>query len=290
MDEIIISVESVLTEIVITVGSGGGGGVTVHNDLTDRDAAACHPAESITYGDGTVAEMLAILQAFIGNDREITKEPTGFTEPENITVTYDSVNRTITLTGTVEAYYKGVQVDELINGWVSDPHGLAPAQTLFLYYDGSAFTWSTTVWDFDMLMIAALVVSGSDVFALRECHGLMQWQAHKEFHDTVGTYRDGGGDLSGYVLNSTVAANRRPDISALTVRDEDLPTTLAALISKLYTQVYFSGADTVNFVKSAADIVPLSGAQPYYNLFSGGVWSQALVSNNNYMSVCYNLG
>lgn len=315
MSDIVIGVESVVTEIVVTVETGG---VTIHNDLTGRDAAECHPASAIQYDeDETVAEAIAGILDNVHNDlpgrdtagahpasainygdgsveevllqlltaKAITGEPTGFTNPGGIIRTYDKLNRTITLTGDVEAYYNGALIPELVSGWVSDPHAESPAQTLFLYYDGTDFVWSTSPWDFDNLMIAAVPVYGSDIFGMPETHGLMQWQAHKEFHDTVGTYRDGGGDLSGYVLNSTVAANRRPDISALTVRDEDLPTTLAALISKLYTQVYFSGADTVNFVKSAADIVPLSGAQPYYNLFSGGVWSQALVSNNNYMSV-----
>lgn len=280
MSDIIIGVESVVTEIVITVESGGEG-VTIHNELTERDAAGCHPASAIEYGDGSVEEILMQLLAA----KAITGEPTGFTNPGGIIRTYDKLNRTITLTGDVEAYYNGVLIPELVSGWVSDPHDESPLETLFLYHDGTNFVWSTSPWDFDNLMIASVPVYGSDIFGLSETHGLMQWQAHKEFHDTVGTYRDGGGDLSGHVLNSTVAANRRPDISALTVRDEDLPTVLAALVSKLYTQVYFSGAGTVNFVKSAADIVPLSGANPYYNLFSGGVWSQALVSNNNYMSV-----
>lgn len=79
MDEIIIAVESVLTEIVITVGSGGGG-TTVHNELTGRDEPACHPAEAISYGDGTVEEMLFALSGALSGKQDAL----GFT-PENVT-------------------------------------------------------------------------------------------------------------------------------------------------------------------------------------------------------------
>lgn len=107
-------------------------------------------------------------------------------------------------------------------------------------------------------------------FGARECHGTMPWTAHQEFHQTLGTYYTSGADLTSYTLSSTTAANRRPDVGAVTIRDEDLPTALSALSTKTYTQFYLSGAGaTANFVTGASDIVPLSGNQPYYNQFTG---------------------
>jgi hypothetical protein len=46
-----------------------------------------------------------------------------------------------------------------------------------------------------------------------------------------------------------------------------------------------TGTGTNSFTLSAADIVPLSGNQPYYNSYAAPNWSQALMTANNYMSV-----
>ncbi len=67
-------------------------------------------------------------------DREITKEPTGFTNNENITCTYDSTTRKVTLTGTFDAYWRGKKIDVITNGWVSDAHADVEG-TYFLSYD-----------------------------------------------------------------------------------------------------------------------------------------------------------
>ena len=148
--------------------------------------------------------------------RTVTKEFTGFVAPENIIVTYDPTGRTITLTGTVEGYFQGQLVTSLVSGWVSDAHGTANG-SWFLYYNGTAFVWSQTPWTFDMMMIAYVYYGASDKFAIRETHGLMPWQTHKELHETVGTYFNSGGDMAGYTPASTTPAARRPSVSA-TVR------------------------------------------------------------------------
>ena len=81
-----------------------------------------------------------------------TKEPTGFTNNQNITVSYDGTTRKVTLTGTFEAYYKGVLVRELIDGWVSEAHDVAQG-VYYLYYCDDGFVFNTTPWDFSCLMI-----------------------------------------------------------------------------------------------------------------------------------------
>ena len=45
-----------------------------------------------------------------------TKDPTGFTDPQNVVVTFDSTTRKITLTGTVEAYWRGQLIPALVSG------------------------------------------------------------------------------------------------------------------------------------------------------------------------------
>lgn len=214
---------------------------------------------------------------------DITKDPTGFSTPEDVIVNYNSVDRTITLTGTFVAYWRGVVVASLISGWESDPHDDITGPW-FLYYDGSSFIWSQSPWTFDLLQIAYAYNDGIN-FGMRECHGLMQHETHKEFHETIGTYRSGGGDLGSYVLNSTTAGDRRPTVSMCTINDEDLQTEVNALISDIYTTANLTSTGIASFNISSADIVPLDVAKPYYNLYTGGAWTQEPMANNSYMCV-----
>lgn len=213
----------------------------------------------------------------------ISGDITGFRYPELTTVTYNPTDRTVTLTGTVEAYWKGELVSELVNGYVSPAHDSASGQ-YFLYYNGSTVAWHTTAWTFDMLMIA-MAYRDTANFCLRECHGLMDWESHREFHEITGTYLVSGGDLSNFVLSSTTAANRRPYISAATIADEDLRTVNAMLNTNAYTWLYLSSTNTTNIVRDNADIINLSGNNPYYNQFTGGNWVQTLFTNNQYAKI-----
>jgi hypothetical protein len=232
------------------------------------------------------------LDQVLNDTTDLTREPTGFTVPEDVIVTGDSTTRKVTLTGTVNGYYRGQQVTALTSGWVSDAHDNDTDKTYFLCYNGSAFEWkdaSTLEEDFyDNLLIALAFYDSTNsvwVYA-REPHGLMPWQDHREFHQVVGTYRRSGGALQDYVLNSTTVADRRPSVEATLLYDEDLPTTNPVLNTSSYTNFYLSGADAdVNAVISQNDIVPLSGSRPYYNEFTGGAWQQTLIPNNWYMAI-----
>ena len=216
-----------------------------------------------------------------------TKEPTGFVDPDNIGVSYDSTARTITLThaGGMDYYWRGVKKN-LASPWVSTAHATGNDEYYLYSTDGTNFTWSTVMWTFDTVMVAFVNYGATNKYGRRETHGLMQWQPHEELHETIGTYLDSGGDLSGYTLSSTTAANRRPIVSSTVVKDEDLHSTLATLTSSLYTKHYVATASaTSTYVVDTADIVPLSGANPYWNQYTGGAWQQTLMANNSYMAV-----
>lgn len=217
----------------------------------------------------------------------ITKESTGFAEPESVTVSYNEANRTITLGGSVSAYYRSNAVPTLSAGWTSEPHNAGVSATQFLYYNGSSIVWSSSVWSFEYIQIAAVVYgpNGEYIATLRETHGTQQWQTHREFHDVVGCYLGSGGDLSSYVLNSTTSAERRPLISQTIVNDEDLQTTLPALTTKTYTRFSLSGASTMNFTSASTDIVALNVQLPFYNQFNGSTWVQTPFNNNDYGAV-----
>lgn len=258
---------------------------TINGSIFVNPQAAIDADASFTGASDLVSPGQLAVKTYIGHEN--TKEPTGFKDPELVVATYDSATRKITLTGTVEAYYRGVQIAALTSGWVSDAIPPGPVTGYFLYYNGSAFVWSTTVWSFDTLHIAYVYYdpAGTFRFAIRETHGLMPWQAHREMHETIGTYKRGGGGLSSYVLSSTVAANRRPDVASTVIADEDLETTNPALTSKSYTHLYLTGAGTSTFSTAQAEIIPVTGAVPYYNQFTGGNWVQTAVPPAQYTSV-----
>lgn len=223
----------------------------------------------------------------------ITKEPTGFTNPENVIITGNG-DRTITLTGSNwDAYYLGLKNTTIISGWTSPAHETDTTKAYFLIYDGSTIDWidASTLTDtfFDNLLICLAFYNNTDANWVyqRECHGLMQWQVHRAEHLTIGTYKRSGGTLADYNLNSTTEADRRPSISACLIYDEDLLTTNSLLeAGGTYTQFYLSGAGaTANFITSQSDIIPLSTNQPYYNQFTGGVWQQTLMSTSYYANI-----
>lgn len=234
----------------------------------------------------TIIEKLFSLYSSLTNLFTITKDPTGFVSPELVTVTYDSTTRKITLTGTTTAYYRGVLVEALVSGWQSSAHDNNSNSSFFLYYNGTSFLWSENLFPgFSVLLIAAIKYRTDAKFGMRECHGLMPWQCHQSDHYNIGTYRESGGDISGVNLLSTTAADRRPDISQCTLWDEDNPTISPALISKLYTQRFLGTAGAIQYTFNAADIVALSGNNPYYNSFSSPNYGQTLMPANSLMTV-----
>jgi hypothetical protein len=218
----------------------------------------------------------------------LVKEPTGFKNPELVVVTGDGTARTVVLSGTVEAYWQGEIVPSLINGYISPAHGITITDTYYLSYNGTTVAWNNTVWTFDQLQIAIArydSVAGAWKY-YRECHGLMNWQSHKEFHETIGTYLQSGGTIpsASYTLNSTTATNRRPNIDATVIADEDLQSSLVALTSKSYTHFKLTGAgDEVETVANA-EILPVLVNNPYYNQFNA-TWGQTLMPANSVATV-----
>jgi len=237
-------------------------------------------------GNGNITGNLVQLQA----QNNVTLENTGFRYPELTTITGNG-DRTITLGGgaSVQAYWRGIIVPALVSGYTSTAHGTDTTKLYYLYYDGATISWYTDVWTFDKLQICLAKYDPTNAtwYYFRECHGLMQWQAHEEFHKTIGTFKQSGGTIpsASYVLSSTVATERRIDIDATVISDEDLPTTNSALTTKSYTQFRLTGAEVPVYTLASADIVSLSTNQPYYNSFSTPNWGQTLMPTNAVASV-----
>ena len=211
---------------------------------------------------------------------------TGWYGNDTITETYDPATRKITLSGSSFALlYKGEIILNYLTGgtWTSDAHNTGQTSSIYLKYNTNGFSWTNTVWTFDEGMIGFVAVDHNNtiLYCVREIHGLMDYETHQELHQTLGTYKISGADISAYVLASTTAANRRPTISSTVIKDEDLQTTLAAQTGS-YTQFYLTSTGFTNFNTGSTDIVPLLANNPYYNNYTGGAWIQTLFPNNAY--------
>ena len=230
---------------------------------------------------------LATLATDLGIIHSATKQDTGFDLPESVIINYDPATQKVTLTGTWVAYWQSQVVAALTTGWLSDAHPATTGHFYTLYYNGSTFAWADNVIpEFSNLLICYVVYGATNKYCVRECHGLQDWKAHRADHFSDGTIKLSGGTLSGYTLASETAAERRPSVSACDILDEDLPTTNAALADNgPYTQQYLASTGVITYAVDAAEIIPVSTANPYYNSYSAPNWSQTLMPANSVASV-----
>ena len=270
---------SELTSSVLTIAGGTNAVIGSGTTITVAQANTSN-AGYLSSGDWNTFNNSANLVT-------IEKDPTGFLSPESVIVAYDSSTQKVTLTGTTTAYYQGTVVAALVSGWVSAGHTDTAGHTYFLYYDGANFAWDTDNFPgFDKLLICFVSYGTTDKFGIRECHGLMNWQSHKEFHETIGTYKSSGGSIAGVTINSTTAAERRPSISSCTIYDEDLQTINAQLVDDgPYTFMFNTGTGTSDFSVDYAEILQVTGANPHYNQFSSPNWGQSLMPANSVATV-----
>lgn len=269
--------------------------VRFHNDLLEKDGGDkvnnlfYHSDQPINTTDSPEFAGATIGGVDINGIREVSKEETGFANPELVTVT-DNGDNTITISGTVAAYYQGVLNTTLVNGYTSPVLLGDTSKVYFLTYNGTNVAWrDIAIYPdfFKDILISFAFYDASNLrwIFLQETHGLMQWQSHKEFHEVIGTYKESGGTSSGVVLNSTVDAERRPDISQTIILDEDKPTTLGALTSKIYSIGHNSGTGTFQWELAQSDIIPLSTNQPYYNQYIDPNWVQTPMPANSLATV-----
>ncbi|MFA5366456.1 MAG: hypothetical protein WC333_00835 [Dehalococcoidia bacterium] len=159
------------------------------------------------------------------------QDPTGFVDGSNINISYNYTNRTITLTGTLDYYWKGVK-RTLTSPWTSSAHTATVGRWYLYSTDGLGFTWSQSVWEFNHIMVSGIYYQATEAasLAIRETHGLLDWQAHETLHNTIGTYLKSGGQATSgsYTANTATNAGITPSFNAASLDDEDLTSTIAS--------------------------------------------------------------
>lgn len=215
----------------------------------------------------------------------------GFEDPKNIGISYSSTNRQMTFThfsGEVAIWHKGLRYSFTSPYTPSVAHAASPAAYFLYLKDGGIPEWSTTPWDlyvYTPMAYANYETPTGISFGIRECHGFMDAESHEEFHDKVGTYRKSGGIFTPgtyTVQNSTADTHVTPGTDQVVIKDEDLPTTLAAWPEDSYTRVHFINGLAV-FTKASALPYPFSANTIEYN--PGGTSLAVAPANNSYINV-----
>lgn len=229
------------------------------------------------------------------NPNTITKEPTGFADPTNVGISYDVANRQVVIThtsGTIVYYIAGIRYTRT-SPYTPLAHDVANGTYFFTFMTGDVPTWTTSFPGFDDGAYVAYINYGvTTKFGMRECHGLMPWQAWEEFHRVVGTYRISGGDVlsASWTANTDTVAAVTPVADVMVLRDEDLPTTIPAGVNgSTYTRVHFDTGLAV-FTTSSTFPYPVTGAvgtgDPQYNLNPiTGTALTSITQNNRWFNV-----
>ena len=293
--------DSIKVTVCVLMSNSGGGGLQCSDiglciasyDLkatpanADRfvlsDSADANAPKRISWANIVTALTTVFNALYVAvTDLFLTNRNRGFYDPTdaNVILTYDAVNRRITMTGAdVRATYQGQLVTEtdptFIAGWVSPQHDVLDV-TYYLSFNGTDIAWRTVFEIYDVLI--AIKPEGSP-FCLRECHDRgMSVETHRHNHFGIGTVFQSGGETSNVVLSSFTAAERRPYTAASSLLDEGLRTVLPALNTNSYTRQYLSGADVVNYDLAQTDIVEVgANNRPYYYDGSSGTYTKTLI-------------
>jgi hypothetical protein len=252
----------------------------------------------LAYVTGVTSAIQTQLNAITNAAAQIqtdTLEPTGFVDPANIGVSYDSSTRIITITHSTALiyYYRGVRYNKGTS-WASTAHTNTPGQSYWLAIDvnGNA-AWTTTFPGFaDGVLVASVYYGATNKFAVRECHGLMAWQTWKEFHENIGTYLVSGGTVPGtsWTANTDSVVAVTPIIDASIIADEDLTTSVAiGTDGGTYTRVHLDTGVAV-FTTGSTFPYPVTGAvgtgDPQYNLNPlSGTALASVTANNTWFNI-----
>lgn len=160
----------------------------------------------------------------------------GFPFPYVVTLTYSAATRQITLTpsgGTFDIWNKGVKFTKT-GAQTSTAHANVTGN-YFIYYDASGVIQvSTTAWSINSTDIPicyvyynATLVDGLALFELHTADRNIEW--HESQHFLIGTFLRSGLEISGYTLNSDLAADVTFGLASGIIVDEDIEYNISAL-------------------------------------------------------------
>lgn len=273
-----------LTSAANKVPMFSGSGTATLLDFKDEDNMVSDSATAVASQQSTKAYVDNSLTAFADYSAF-----SGFVDPDGIDVAYNYTNRTITLTGTLTYYWKGVKKTGLSSPWTSSAHTNSTGNWYLYTTDGTNFAWSNGAWNFTQVMVAYVKrgASAATSYALRETHGMMDPESHEELHAVIGTYRFSGGGLTAlsYTENTATDAGVTMGFDAAVIKDEDLATTIPAWIDGTYTTMYIGAASAATFNVASSYPFVAAGADNYIQVNNITTGAMTAAANNRYLNV-----
>ena len=189
---------------------------TIHNDLSERDAAACHPTTAISNGDGSLYD--------VGVD---THQNNGFVSRTDNAVTVATRTFTVAPTGASFAYYNYGQKVIKTGGTTCQTTCPATIGLHYIYFDNTGqLQNSMTPWDFvDGQVFTALGYwNGSAMARFEERHSAgRDVRNHRYLHLTRGTSYE-----SGFAQTyPSVAQPGRTQVELGIIHDEDIRLSIS---------------------------------------------------------------
>jgi hypothetical protein len=197
-----------------------------------------------------------------------------------VSLSYNTGTREVTITAlsgsTFTIWWRGVPTT-FSSPYTTSAHG-AVEGGWFLWWNGTAFTWSQTTWDFyavnptTYVYYSSLLATGA---AFSELH---RWGTdpgyHQDIHFAIGTSLQSGGQLAGYTLNTFTDAALKFSVAQTSINDEDINYVLGPAASGSYTVWYRSGVNGYWEWQTGLSFpfIYTAGSYADLNLFSGGSW------------------
>lgn len=257
------------------------------NSVTMIDTDATLAANSST----RLPTQSAVRQ-FVLDECTAIDNPTGFLPSAKPTLSM--VGTVLTLTAPYTYYIKGVKYIKSADETITLTGSPNPSNNVtFVYYDGETLSQTASYSD-DLILNKVMVAwiywnktTNSVVVTGNELHGCsMSPYTHLNLHKGQGTIWGSGGSLADFTIGTGNAANVQFSVSSCTVWDEDLELitnikTQTGLLRLLYIKTT-SGVNEWTMVTSDG-AYHVTGNQLQYNRNNAGVWSLAVVPNNNYV-------
>lgn len=221
----------------------------------------------------------------------------GFPVPYEVSLSYNSTTRTITLTPTgpsFKVWLSGLDFD--FTGVQTFPaHPDVTGEYYFTYDQNGGMGVSSTLWDLlgSSIPVCSVYYNSAlkDGIALFELHSSRRnVHIHKELHYIIGSSVKKSSDftMSGYVLNAASSnADVNFSLTSGTVFDEDIEYPISALASGQYTMLYRTGVSDWTWSTSPVPYLFNRGNTSniiQYNQNNAGSYQLTNLAANDYMN------
>jgi len=178
------------------------------------------------------------------------------------------------------------ELKQLTSPRTSSAHDTKLDKLYYLYSsDWINFNWSTTPFDYSNIQVAIAAYRTTYKFAIKETHKIMDYEAHKEFHNVIWTYRYSWWSLTDWTYQENTATDdaTTPWFDEAIILDEDNKTTVPAWIQGTYTTIRIWATNNVIIDTTAS--FPFRSSWSYILINNPATWAETATTTGKYVNV-----